>query len=213
MVTLAETAPTVFVVEDDEGVRNSLEVLLRLEGLRARGFESAEAFLAAVSPGWSGCLVVDLRMPGMGGLELLERLREAGCPLPAIVITAHGDVANTRSSFRAGAVDFFEKPVDNAALLAAVRQAMDRDAARRREEEERARVQERLARLTPREREVLDLVAAGRHNREIAAALGISPRTVEVYKARMMEKLQVRRLPDLVRLVLAVRDPRETGQE
>lgn len=213
MVTLAETAPTVFVVEDDEGVRNSLEVLLRLEGLRARGFESAEAFLAAVSPGWSGCLVVDLRMPGMGGLELLERLREAGCPLPAIVITAHGDVANTRSSFRAGAVDFFEKPVDNAALLAAVRQAMDRDAARRREGEERARVQERLARLTPREREVLDLVAAGRHNREIAAALGISPRTVEVYKARMMEKLQVRRLPDLVRLVLAVRDPRETKQE
>jgi RNA polymerase sigma factor (sigma-70 family) len=208
----AETAPTVFVVEDDEAVRNSLAVLLRLEGLRAEGFASAEEFLAAVRPGWSGCLVVDLRMPGMGGLELLERLRELGCPLPAIIITAHGDVANTRSSFRAGAVDFFEKPVENAALLAAIRQALDRDAARRREEGERAQVLERLARLTPREREVLDLVAAGRHNREIAGALGISPRTVEVYKARMMEKLQVRRLPDLVRLVLGARDPGQTKQ-
>ncbi len=203
----AETTPTVFVVEDDEAVRDSLEVLLRLEGLRAEGFASAEDFLSAARPGWSGCLVVDLRMPGMGGLELIERLREVGCPLPAIVITAHGDVANTRSSFRAGAVDFFEKPVENAALLAAIGQAMDRDAARRREEGERAQILERLSRLTSREREVLDLVAAGRHNREIASALGISPRTVEVYKARMMEKLQVRRLPDLVRLVLGVRDP------
>lgn len=209
----AETAPTVFVVEDDEAVRSSLGVLLRLEGLRVEGFASAEDFLAAARPGWSGCLVVDLRMPGMSGLELLERLRESGCPLPAIVITAHGDVANTRSSFRAGAVDFFEKPVENAELLAAIRQAMDRDAARRREEGERALVRERLARLTAREREVLDLVAAGRHNREIAGALGISPRTVEVYKARMMEKLQVRRLPDLVRLVLRVRDPGGTRGE
>lgn len=202
-----ETTPAVFVVEDDEAVRSSLSVLLRLEGLRVLGFERAEAFLAAWRPGWSGCLVVDLRMPGLSGLELLERLRRSGCGLPAIVITAHGDVANTRSSFRAGAVDFFEKPVDNAALLAAIRQAMDRDAEARRESQERSQVQERLARLTEREREVLELVAAGRHNREIAASLGISPRTVEVYKARMMEKLQVRRLPDLVRLLVRVRGP------
>lgn len=205
-----ETTPTVFVVEDDEAVRTSLGVLLGLHGLPTRGFASAEEFLAALRPGWSGCLVVDLRMPGMSGLELLERLRQAGVELPAIVITAHGDVANTRSSFRAGAVDFFEKPVDNDALVAAVRDALDRDAARRREARERAEIRERLERLTAREREVLDLVAAGRHNREIAAALGISPRTVEVYKARMMEKLQVRRIPDVVRLVLRARDPGPT---
>jgi len=201
-----ETRPTVFVVEDDEAVRTSLGVLLGLRGLDVQGFASAEEFLAALRPGWSGCLVVDLRMPGMSGLELLERLRQVGCELPAIVITAHGDVANTRSSFRAGAVDFFEKPIDNEALLAAIRDALDRDAARQREALERARVRERLDRLTAREREVLELVAAGRHNREIAAVLGISPRTVEVYKARMMEKLQVRRLPDVVRLVLRGRD-------
>jgi RNA polymerase sigma factor (sigma-70 family) len=200
-----ETTPTVLVVEDDDAVRTSLLVLLRLKGLRAEGFASAEELLSAWRPGWTGCLVVDLRMPGLSGLELLARLRELGCELPAIVITAHGDVANTRSSFRAGAVDFFEKPVDNDALLAAIREAMDRSAARAREARERAAVTERLARLTGREREVLDLVAAGRHNREIAAALGISPRTVEVYKARMMEKLAVRRVPDLVRLVLRAR--------
>ena len=201
-----ETTPSVFVVEDDDAVRSALEVFLRLEGLRTRSFPSAEAFLDACRPGWTGCLVVDLRMPGLSGLELLGQLRERAIDLPAIVITAHGDVANTRSSFRAGAVDFFEKPVDNEALLVAIRQALDRDAARRREARERSEIVERLARLTAREREVLDLVAAGRHNREIAAALAISPRTVEVYKARMMEKLQVRRLPDLVRLVLRARD-------
>lgn len=195
-----ESTPTVFVVDDDEAVRSSLQVLLRLKGLPARGFASAEELLAGWTPGWAGCLVVDLRMPGMSGLELLTRLRELGCDLPAIVITAHGDVANTRSSFRAGAVDFFEKPVDNDALLAAIREALDRSAARAREARERAQVTERLSRLTAREREVLDLVAAGRHNREIAAALAISPRTVEVYKARMMEKLQCRTLAEVVRI-------------
>jgi RNA polymerase sigma factor (sigma-70 family) len=203
-----QTTPTVFIVDDDEAVRASLQVLLRLKGLAAEGFASAEDFLAAWAPGWTGCLVIDLRMPGMSGLELLARLREVGCDLPAIVITAHGDVANTRSSFRAGAVDFFEKPVDNDALIAAVREAMDRAEVRARDAREQARAAERLARLTAREREVLDLVAAGRHNREIAAALRISPRTVEVYKARMAEKLQVRRVADLVRLVLRARgDP------
>lgn len=205
---MPDETPTVFVIDDDEAVRSSLQVLLRLKGLPARAFASAEEFLSAWRPGWAGCLVVDLRMPGMSGIELLTRLHELGCDLPAIVITAHGDVANTRSSFRAGAVDFFEKPVDNDALLAAIREALDRSAQRVRDARERARVAERLSRLTAREREVLDLVAAGRHNREIAAALGISARTVEVYKARMMEKLQIRRVPDLVRLVLRSRgDP------
>jgi RNA polymerase sigma factor (sigma-70 family) len=200
-----ETTPTVFVVEDDEAVRRALQVLLGLKGLAAEGFASAEDFLGAWRTGWTGCLVVDLRMPGMSGLELLGKLRELGCDLPAIVITAHGDVASTRSSFHAGAVDFFEKPVDNDALLAAIHRAMDRAAERVRAAGERAQLVERLGRLTAREREVLDLVADGRHNREIAAALGISARTVEVYKARMMEKLQVRRVPDLVRLVLRAR--------
>ena len=205
-VTPDETTPKVFVVEDDDAVRNSLQVLLGLEGLATEGFASAEAFLESWRPAWTGCLVVDLRMPGLSGLELLARLRELGCALPAIVITAHGDVSSTRSSFRAGAVDFFEKPVDNQALLAAIRQALDRAADEARDAAERAQLAERLGRLSARERAVLDLVAAGRHNREIAATLAISPRTVEVYKARMMEKLQVRRVPDLVRLVLRARD-------
>lgn len=201
-----ESTPKVYVVEDDEAVRHSLQVLLKLKGLRAEGFASAEELLAAWRAEWAGCLIVDLRMPGMSGVELLGRLRERGCELPAIVITAHGDVVNTRASFRAGAADFFEKPIDNEALLAAIRQALDRDAAARREAQERAQILERLGRLTAREREVLELVAGGRHNREIAAALGISPRTVEVYKARMMEKLRVDRVADLVRLVLRARD-------
>ena len=194
--------PTVFIVDDDAGVRDSLAMLLELKGFRTRTFAAAEAFLAEYRPEWPGCLVLDLRMPGMTGLELQADLARRGSALPVIIITAHGDVATTRSALKGGAVDFIEKPIDDEALVAAITAALDRDARERERAQAAAGAAERLARLTGREREVLALVAEGRHNREIAVALGISPRTVEVYKARMMEKLQVRRVPDLVRLVL-----------
>jgi RNA polymerase sigma factor (sigma-70 family) len=193
---------TVFIVDDDTAVRDSLALLFELKGLRTRAFDSAEAFLARYRPEWPGCLVLDLRMPGMSGIELQAELARRGIALPVIIITAHGDVATTRAALKGGAVDFIEKPIDDEALLAAVRGALDRDARERAQALAASSVAERMARLTGREREVLALVAEGKHNREIAAALGISPRTVEVYKARLMEKLQVRRVPDLIRLVL-----------
>ena len=199
--------PTVFIVDDDAGVRDSLAMLLELKGFRTRTFAAAEAFLAEYRPEWPGCLVLDLRMPGMSGLELQADLARRGAPLPVIIVTAHGDVATTRSALKGGAVDFIEKPIDDEALVAAIAAALDRDARERERAQAAAGAAERFARLTEREREVLALVAEGRHNREIAVALGISPRTVEVYKARMMEKLQVRRVPDLVRLVLERQPP------
>jgi FixJ family two-component response regulator len=201
------TRPTVFIVDDDAGVRDSLAMLLELKGFHTRTFAAAEAFLAEYRPEWPGCLVLDLRMSGMSGLELQADLARRGTALPVIIVTAHGDVATTRSALRGGAVDFIEKPIDDTVLVAAVTAALDRDARERVQARTAAGVAERLARLTGREREVLTLVAEGRHNREIAVALGISPRTVEVYKARMMEKLQVRRVPDLVRLVLDSQKP------
>jgi RNA polymerase sigma factor (sigma-70 family) len=196
------TPPTVFIVDDDAAVRDSLALLLELKGFRTRQFASAEAFLGEYRPESPGCVVLDLRMPGMTGLELQAELAQRGAKLPVIVITAHGDVATTRVALKGGAIDFIEKPIDDEVLVAAIGVALDRDARERVEAQTSASVAERLARLTGREREVLVLVADGKHNREIAAELGISPRTVEVYKARLMEKLQVRRLPDLVRLVL-----------
>lgn len=196
------TVATVFIVDDDAAVRDSLAMLLELKGFHTRTYATAEDFLERYRAEWAGCLVLDLRMTGMSGLELQTELARRGVRLPVIIVTAHGDVPTARAAFKAGAVDFIEKPVDDEALIAAIAGAMDRDARERREAALRVSVAERLERLTPREREVLDLVADGRHNREIAALLSISPRTVEVYKARLMEKLQVQRVPELVRLVL-----------
>lgn len=192
---------TIFVVEDDAAVRDSLQLLLRLRGFAVRGFASADAFLAEVGPNQGGCLLLDLRMPGKGGLELQAELLDRGLQLPVVVITAHGDVAAARAAFRAGAIDFLEKPLDEDALLSAIRAALERDRQRRRAERTHADVEARIARLTARERDVMWLAADGRKNREIAAALGLSPRTVEIYKAHMMEKLQVNGLPELLALL------------
>lgn len=201
--------PSVFIVDDDAGVRDSLAMLLELKGFHTRTYESAERFLERYRPEWPGCLVLDLRMTGMGGLELQAELARRSAGLPIIIVTAHGDVATARAALKAGAVDFIEKPIDDEALVAAITGALERDARSRGRATARAGTAVRLARLTAREREVLDLVVEGRHNREIAAALEISPRTVEVYKSRLMEKLQVRRVPELVKLVLEARQPPE----
>ncbi|MGA8049652.1 MAG: response regulator [Burkholderiales bacterium] len=197
--------PTVFIVDDDAGVRDSLALLLELHGYRTRASGSAEAFLAGLDPNSSGCAIVDLRMPGMDGAALQDELHRRGSTMPVIIITAHGDVSAARTTLKAGAVDFIEKPIDDVQLLAAIRLALGRDAEHRGEQAQAAELEARIGRLTARERQVMDLVVSGRHNREIAAELGISPRTVEVYKSHLMEKLRVRRIPDLVRLVLAAR--------
>jgi two-component system, LuxR family, response regulator FixJ len=194
--------PTVFLVDDDPSVRDSLSLLLSLKGLRTRVYSSAESLLATFEPGWRGCILTDLKMPGLTGIELQQALAERGSSLPVVVLTAHGDVATTRQALKAGAFDFLEKPVDDEVLLDVLGNAIRRDQERHVEQAERTLVEDRVARLTPRERDVLLLIADGLQNREIGERLGISPRTVEVYKARMMEKLQCRSLADAVRISL-----------
>lgn len=192
----------VHVVDDDASVRESLALLLEVRGMETRSHSDARSFLANCKGDEPGCVLLDLRMPGMDGSTLQAEMARREMDLPVIIITAHGDVAATRAAFKAGACDFIEKPVDPDALCAAIDVALELDASSR---ERAARAEEaaaRLAALTGREREVVDHAVTGLHNREIASELGISVRTVEVYKARAMEKLGVRRLPDLVHLVM-----------
>jgi RNA polymerase sigma factor (sigma-70 family) len=207
--------PTVFVVDDDASIRDALSLLISLKGLRASVFTSAEDFLAVYDSSWRGCLLTDLKMSGMSGLELQTALRERGVTLPVVVLTAHGDVSTTRAALKNGAVDFLEKPVDDSVLVDVLMNAIRIDEERHRAGEQRAQVAARLGRLTSRERAVLELLAEGLQHREIAERLAISPRTVEVYKARMMEKLQCRTLAEVVRIGMEARAERfgeESGE-
>jgi FixJ family two-component response regulator len=194
---------TVYVVDDDPGVRDSLGMMLSLAGYRTALFPDAESFLAAWQPPWAGCLIADLRLPGKTGVELQAALHERASALPVVIITAHGDVPTARAAFQADAVDFIEKPFDMAQVREAVEKAFAREGRRIAVERERAADATRLAQLTPREREVLEHAAQGLHAKEIAARLDISPRTVEGYKARIMAKLGVRNLAELVRLAVS----------
>ncbi len=196
---------TVYIVDDDQSVRDALALMLSLRGYRTAVFADASDFLESCRPDWRGCVLLDLRMPGMDGLTLLGRMRDSGCNLPVIVITGHGDVESARTAFRSHAVDFLEKPLDYELLLASIAEAFERLTEQRYDEEQGRQAEELVSTLTPREREVMELVVAGRHNRDIAAALEISPRTVEVHKARVMQKLRVDSIPDLVRLSLRAR--------
>jgi FixJ family two-component response regulator len=191
---------TVYVVDDDPAVRDSLSLLLSLRGFRTATFASAEDFLAAWSPGWAGCLVADIRMPGMSGLELQQALAGRGSRLPVVIMTAHGDVGSARAAFRADAVDFLEKPFDEEGPVLAVQACFERE--RRRLDSQRVGVrrEQSLAALTAREREVMDLLVLGMHNRDVAEKLAISPRTVEVHKARVMAKLGAANLAELIRI-------------
>ena len=192
---------TVFIVDDDAAVRDALSLLLSLRGHRTATFASAEDFLAALQPDWQGCVVADIRMPGMSGLELQQLLLERQPDLAVIVITAHGDVSAARQAFLAAAVDFLEKPFDGDQLVAAIEKALAGRRPARQARPASAAAQRALATLSPREREVMSLLVKGMHNRSIAEALGISPRTVEVHKARVMEKLGVDNVVELVHLV------------
>lgn len=194
---------TVFVIDDDAAVRDSIALMLGLEGYRTSVFADAEAFLAAWQEDWAGCVIADVRLPRQSGVELQGALRKRAISLPFVIITAHGDVATARAAFRLQAVDFLEKPFDNAQLFAAIETAFAQEEHRIQRDEGQQRDSEKLARLTAREREVLEQAALGLHAKEIGAALGISPRTVEVHKTRIMEKLGVRNVAELVRFAMA----------
>ena len=198
---------TVFVIDDDAAVRDSIALMLGLEGYRTSVFADAEAFVAAWKEDWAGCVIADVRLPGQSGVELQVALRKRGVTLPFVIITAHGDVATARAAFRSQAVDFLEKPFDNVQLCAAIEAAFALEERRIERDDGRRRDAEKLRRLTGREREVLEQAAHGLHAKEIAAALGISPRTVEVHKTRIMEKLGVRNVAELVRFALAATPP------
>jgi FixJ family two-component response regulator len=200
-ITVART-PTVFIVDDDDAVRDSLALLLGLQGYRTQAYGSAEDFLDEIDEGIRGCVLLDLRLPGMTGLELQAALATRKIAPPILILTAHGDIATARHALKAGAFDFIEKPIDPERLIPAIEAALTANAIAREDVARRVGLERKLERLTARERQVLEFVVSGRHNREIAADLGISPRTVEVYKARMMQKLQVERLPDLIRIAL-----------
>jgi RNA polymerase sigma factor (sigma-70 family) len=198
---------TIFIIDDDEAMRDSLALLAEAEGFPSRTFASAVDFLSALNPAAEGCVLADVRMPEMSGLELLQQLRAKGVPIPIILITGHGDVPMAVAALKSGAADFFEKPFDDAQLIASLRLALDRDASRRRSEQSIAELRERKSHLTQREREVMDLVVEGLPNKAVADRLGISPRTVEVYRAKVMDKMRARNLSDLVRMALRLSPP------
>ena len=191
---------TVFLIDDDPGVRDALTLLLSLKGMSTQPFATADTFIQSYQPERAGCVLTDLRMPGMTGLELQAALAERHIDVPLVVLTAHGDVATARAALKNGAFDFLEKPVDDDLLVEVLRNALRVDRERRAASSSRSAADRRLERLTGREREILALLAAGHQNREIAAQLSISPRTVEVHKARIMEKLQCQSLAELMRM-------------
>jgi len=195
--------PVVFVVDDDDAVRESLAMSLKLAGHQVESFASAAAFLASGAPNRSGCLVTDIRMPDMDGIELQEELRKRNCSLPVIVITGHGDVPLAVRAMKAGAGDFLEKPFARDALLTAVRRALERNATAVDSASQGDQIRSRIALLTPREREVFGLVVSGKQSKVIAHELGASPRTVEIHRARMMKKLNAGSLQELVRMAIA----------
>lgn len=190
---------TVFIIDDDAAVRDALGLLLSLHGYKTAFFSDAQSFLHVWSTGLRGCLLLDIRMPGMDGLALQKKLAEMGSRLPVLIITGHGDVHSAREAFRSHAVDFLEKPLQEAQLVAAIEEAFARQGSEVQVERAAEEYARRLGSLSPREREVMELVVGGRHNREIAIELGISVRTVEVHKARVMDKLAVGTVADLVR--------------
>jgi two-component system, LuxR family, response regulator FixJ len=203
-VTAKKASPTVFVVDDDESVRGSLRFLLRSAGLESRAFGSAPEFLGAYDPAQPGCLVLDVRMPGMSGLELQQELNLRGAVIPVIFITGHGDIPMAVEAMQHGAHDFLQKPFRDEDLIERVRRALAKDAKARAALEEHKVIREHLDSLTPREREVLVLMARGKPNKIMAHELGVSQRTVEIHRARVMEKSGASSLAELVRMVMDV---------
>ncbi len=207
MPRTAET--TVFIVDDDEGVRDSLSMLVDANGFRVETYGSAQGFLDQYQPERPGCLILDMRLPDLGGLDLLERLAGMGAALPVIILTGHGDVPAAVHAMKVGAMDFIEKPFDSRYLLGRIEQAVDRDRQSRSQSADHAKLAARLAQLTPREREIMELIVSGKANKVIAIELDISERTVELHRSRMMKKLQVRSLAELIRVSAVHRNSAE----
>ncbi|HTZ01985.1 MAG TPA: response regulator FixJ [Xanthobacteraceae bacterium] len=192
----------VHVIDDDDGLRESLAFLLRSANIGVKSFASAAAFLDTLPDPSLSCVITDVRMPDISGIDLLRRLRDSKVAAPVIVITGHGDVALAVEAMKIGAVDFLEKPFDDEALLASVEAALRQHGSQIKRENERAEIEVRLAALSPRERDVLGGLVAGRANKQIAFDLGISPRTVEIYRANLMNKMEAGSLSELVRMAL-----------
>ena len=197
-----ESEPTVFVVDDDPAICESLANLLESRGLRFRTYPSAEAFLAAYDPREPGCAVLDVRLRGMSGLELQARLARDGNSLPVIILTGHGDIPMAVRAAKAGAVDFLEKPVNDEVLLQRIHLALAQERRTRSDRRRDHEVAARVAGLTPREREVMDLIVTGLPNKQVAIRLNITEKTVEVHRRRVLQKMGVHSAVDLVRLVL-----------
>lgn len=196
------TGPMVHVIDDDESARESLTFLLTTADFRVRTYDSGKAFLDAGNGIEAGCIITDVWMPEISGLDIIRSLKKLKLDMPVIVITGHSDVPLAVEAMKAGAVDFIEKPYDGEALLAAVRSALTAQRADTRRDGEREQIRERLAALSPRERQVLNGLVAGHHNKTIAHELGISARTVEIYRANVMAKMQATSLSQLVRMAL-----------
>lgn len=203
---MTDTQQTVFVVEDDEAVRDSLELLLKSDGKPVRTYESATAFLKDYSDKMAGCIVLDIRMPGMDGMELQKKLNEKHSILPIIFVTGHGDVPMAVDAMKEGAVDFIQKPYREEALLEKIEAALKQDLEQRKSLDEKQEIIRRIKSLTPREHEIMDRMIAGQANKVIAIELEISQRTVEIHRSRVMHKMGTHSLAHLVRMVLSVKD-------
>jgi FixJ family two-component response regulator len=201
---MKEKPSMIMVVDDDAGVRNAMRSLLKSVGLDAALFASAQEFLGAYQPTQPGCLVLDIRMPGMSGLELQQQLNLRGAVIPVIFMTGHGDIPMAVEAMQHGAFDFLQKPFRDQDLLDRIQRALAKDGELRKSLGEHARIRVHLESLTPRERDVLDLMTQGLQNKSIAQKLGVSPRTVEIHRARVMEKMNAQSVAELVRMTLDI---------
>ena len=203
---MTKNKQTVFIVDDDEPVRGALQLLMKSVGHDAKTFATGDEFLAACSPGIPGCLILDIRMPGMSGLELQEKLHQQGVNIPIIFITGHGDVPMAVEAMKQGALEFLQKPFREQDLVDRVNEALEKDESASKFALQRTEIEPRIAKLTPRERQIMDMIVQGKANKVIAIDLGVSQRTVETHRTRIMRKMQAKSLAELVQMAVRLQD-------